>query len=178
MVIWLTGLSGSGKSTVAKALANWLDDSGSSVEVLDGDEVRRYLSRGLGFSRADRDENVQRIAWVAATLAKHDVAVVTAAISPYAEARRAARTLVESKAPGAFLEVFVDAPIEVCEERDVKGLYAKARAGEIVQFTGVSDPYEPPSRPDVHLRTDRQRPEESVAAVVAELTRRGVLVQG
>jgi adenylylsulfate kinase len=170
-VVWLTGLSGAGKSTIAARLAAELSERGIPVELLDGDEVRTHVSAGLGFSRAERDANVRRIGWIAATLAKHGVVAITAAISPYRATRAEARALSDAKAPGAFLEVFVDAPLEVCEQRDVKGLYAKARAGKISAFTGVSDPYEPPERPDVHLRTDRQTTEESVAAVLNALGR-------
>lgn len=175
-VLWFTGLSGAGKSTLAWAVANELAHEGAPVEVLDGDEVRTHLSAGLGFSREDRDTNVRRIGWVAATLAKHGVIAVTAAISPYRDARAEARALADAKAPGSFVEVFVDAPVEVCEARDVKGLYAKARAGEISAFTGVSDPYEAPTDPEVHVRTDQQGEAESVAVIIEALRSRGVLV--
>lgn len=173
VVLWFTGLSGAGKSTLATAVADELRGRGAPVEVLDGDEVRTHLSAGLGFSRADRDTNVRRIGWVAATLARHGVVAITAAISPYRDARAEARALADAKAPGSFVEVFVDAPVEVCEARDVKGLYAKARAGEIAAFTGVSDPYEPPEAPEVHVRTDRLSEAEAVAAVLAALADRG-----
>lgn len=174
-VLWFTGLSGAGKSTLAEAVAAELARQCRAVEVLDGDEVRTHLSAGLGFSRADRDTNVRRIGWVAATLAKHGVVAITAAISPYRAARAEARTMAEAKARGGFVEVFADAPLEVCEARDVKGLYARARAGEIDAFTGVSDPYEPPTAPEVHVRTDQLGESEAVAAIVDELTRRGVV---
>lgn len=174
-VLWFTGLSGAGKSTLAEAVAAELGRRERAVEVLDGDEVRTHLSAGLGFSRADRDANVRRIGWVAATLAKHGVVAITAAISPYREARAEARAMAEAKAGGGFVEVFADAPLAVCEARDVKGLYAQARAGEIGAFTGVSDPYEPPERPDVHVRTDQLGQAAAVAAIVAELGRRGVV---
>lgn len=153
-IVWLTGLSGAGKSTLATALAARLAAS-RPVELLDGDDVRTFLSAGLGFSRADRDTNVQRIAYVARLLAKHGVLVFVAAISPYAETRARLREL--SRAAGhPFLEVFVHAPLETVIERDVKGLYRRAQAGEIASFTGISDPYEPPVEPDVEVRTDRE----------------------
>lgn len=153
-IVWLTGLSGAGKSTLATALAARLAPV-RPVELLDGDDVRTFLSAGLGFSRADRDTNVHRIAYVARLLANHGVLVFVAAISPYAETRARLREL--SRAAGhAFLEVFVHAPLETVIERDVKGLYRRARAGEIASFTGISDPYEPPAAPDVEVRTDRQ----------------------
>lgn len=174
-VLWFTGLSGAGKSTLAGAVADELGRRQRAVEVLDGDEVRTHLSAGLGFSRADRDTNVRRIGWVAATLAKHGVVAITAAISPYRDARGDARALAEAKASGGFVEVFADAPLAVCEARDVKGLYAQARAGEIEGFTGVSDPYEPPEHPEVHVRTDQLDEAEAVAAIMAELGRRGVV---
>ncbi|QBI20638.1 adenylyl-sulfate kinase [Egibacter rhizosphaerae] len=169
-VVWLTGLSGAGKSTVAELLAAELRHRAHPVEVLDGDEVRRFLTAGLGFSREDRDTNVRRIGYVASLLAKHGVTVITAAISPYA----ATRAEVRAMAP-AFVEVFVDAPLEVCAARDVKGLYEKAFAGELDGFTGVSDPYEPPRAPDVHLRTDRSEAADCVDRLVEELARRGLL---
>jgi adenylyl-sulfate kinase len=153
-IVWLTGLSGAGKSTLATALASRLASS-RAVELLDGDDVRTFLSAGLGFSRADRDTNVQRIAYVARLLAKHGVLVFVAAISPYAETRARLREL--SRADGhPFLEVFVHAPLETVIERDVKGLYRRAQAGELASFTGISDPYEPPAAPDVEVRTDRE----------------------
>lgn len=169
-VLWFTGLSGAGKSTVAGLVADELRSRGAPLEVLDGDEVRTHLSKGLGFSREDRDTNVLRIGWVAGLLSRHGVGVVTAAISPYAATRAEARAMCTN-----FVEIFVDAPLAACEARDVKGLYAKARAGEIPQFTGVSDPYEPPLEPEVHLRTDRESPEESAANVLAYLEKRDLL---
>lgn len=177
-VVWFTGLSGAGKSTLAQALAAALAGRGAAVEVLDGDEVRTHLSAGLGFSRADRDINVARIGWVAATLAKHGVVAITAAISPYREARGRVRAMAEAKAAGGFVEVFADAPVEVCEARDVKGLYARARAGEITAFTGVSDPYEPPTAPEVHVRTDELTRDRAVGDILDRLSRRGVLAPG
>jgi adenylylsulfate kinase len=167
--VWLTGLSGAGKSTLALLLARKLKERGvSRLEVLDGDEVRQHLSRGAGFSRQDRDAHVHRIAYVCHLLGRHGVSTLAAVISPYREARQFARRLV-----GDFVEVFVTAPIEVLEQRDPKGLYRRARAGELNQFTGISDPYEPPLHPDVVCHTDRETPAESVANILAALERRG-----
>jgi adenylyl-sulfate kinase len=163
-VLWLTGLSGAGKSTIAAELAPRLLQRGHRVDVLDGDEVRTNLCQGLGFSREDRDANIGRIGYVAGKLAKHGVAVVVAAISPYREARGKVRASVSR-----FVEVHVAAPLETCVQRDVKGLYSKALIGEIKNFTGISDPYEVPLRPEIVLRTDRQTVEESVGEVLAWL---------
>ena len=163
-VLWLTGLSGAGKSTIANAVAPSLADRGHRVEVLDGDEVRTNLCQGLGFSREDRDTKIARIGYVAGKLAKHGVAVVVAAISPYREARDKVRAGVDD-----FVEVHVAAPVSTCVERDVKGLYAKALAGEIKNFTGVSDPYEAPLEPQITLHTERETIQESVGAVLAWL---------
>lgn len=171
--IWLTGLSGAGKSTIAGILARELEARGLMVETLDGDVVREHLSRGLTFSREDRDLNVGRIGWVASRLTRHGAAVIVSAISPFAEARDEARTMVEEFGP--FLEIFVDASVETCAARDVKGLYAKALAGEIPNFTGISDPYEPPRTPEVHLSTADEAPEESVEAILAVLSERGLV---
>jgi len=163
-VLWLTGLSGAGKSTVAAKLAPALAERGHRVELLDGDEVRTNLCQGLGFSRADRDTNIARIGYVAAKLSKHGVAVLVAAISPYREARDRVRAGVDD-----FVEVHVAAPVSVCAERDVKGLYAKALAGEIENFTGVSDPYEPPLEPEIVLHTEAESVDDSVHQVLAWL---------
>ncbi|WP_261664150.1 adenylyl-sulfate kinase [Deinococcus sp. Marseille-Q6407] len=168
-VVWFTGLSGAGKSTLATALYDELTARGEAVELLDGDAVRENLSKGLGFSREDRDTNVRRIAFVAGLLAGHGVTVLVSAISPYADTRRE----VLASLPNA-LEVFVDAPLEVVTERDVKGLYLKALAGEIPHFTGVSDPYEAPENPDLHLRTDRISVEDGVGQLLARLEQVGV----
>lgn len=163
--LWLTGLPSAGKTTLAAALAARLAAEGRGrVELLDGDEVRAFLSAGLGFSRADRDANVLRIGWVAATLARHGVLVLASVISPYAQTRAQVRELHAAKGAG-FLEVHVAAPVEVCAERDVKGLYARQRAGELSDLTGVDAPYEIPERPDVRVRTDG----ETVAASVERL---------
>ncbi|MFC4425754.1 adenylyl-sulfate kinase [Deinococcus navajonensis] len=163
-VVWFTGLSGAGKSTLASALYEELRGRGVQVELLDGDAVRENLSKGLGFSKADRDTNVRRIAFVAGLLAKHGVTVLVSAISPYAETRRE----VLSALPNPT-EVFVDAPLEVVTERDVKGLYLRALAGEIPHFTGVSDPYEAPETPDLHLRTDRISVQDGVRELLVHL---------
>ncbi|WP_155297821.1 adenylyl-sulfate kinase [Deinococcus kurensis] len=163
-VVWLTGLSGAGKSTLASALYEELLSRGVAAELLDGDAVRENLSKGLGFSKADRDTNVRRIGFVAGLLAKHGVTVLVSAISPYADTRRE----VLSGLPNA-LEVFVDAPLDVVTARDVKGLYLKAIAGEIPHFTGVSDPYEAPEHPDLHLRTDRISVEDGVRQLLEAL---------
>src|SRR5919106_1297288 len=143
-VIWLTGLSGSGKTTIAHMVEDKLLQAGVPVEILDGDVARENLSKGLGFSKEDRDTNIRRIAFVAHLLQRNGVFVITAAISPYRSVREEARSMAKD-----FVEVFADAPLEVCEERDVKGLYQKARAGEIKGFTGIDDPYEPPVGPEV-----------------------------
>jgi adenylylsulfate kinase len=170
-VLWLTGLSGAGKSTIANAVAPRLTERGHRVEILDGDEVRTNLCQGLGFSREDRDTNIARIGYVAGKLAKHGVAVVVAAISPYRQARDKVRASVDR-----FVEVHVAAPVATCAERDVKGLYAKALAGEIKHFTGVSDPYEAPVDPEITLHTERETVEESVATVLAWLEAEGLSV--
>lgn len=165
--LWLTGLSGSGKTTIADLVVPELERRGRMVERLDGDVVRAHLSTGLGFSREDRDANIERIGWVASRLTRHGAAVIVSAISPYEEARRKARALVEAE--GVFVEVHVATPVEECERRDVKGLYAKARAGEIPEFTGVSDPYEEPASPELRLDTTQLAPEESARLVIARL---------
>jgi adenylylsulfate kinase len=163
-VLWFTGLSGAGKTTVAAKLAPTLAERGHRVELLDGDEVRTNLCQGLGFSRQDRDTNIARIGYVAGKLAKHGVAVLVAAISPYRQARDSVRAQVDN-----FVEVYVAAPVSTCAERDVKGLYAKALAGQISNFTGVSDPYEPPLTPEIVLHTEAESVDESVEQVLAWL---------
>jgi adenylylsulfate kinase len=163
-VLWLTGLSGAGKSTVAAKLAPALAERGHRVELLDGDEVRTNLCQGLGFSRADRDTNIARIGYVAGKLAKHGVAVLVAAISPYRQARDQVRAQVDN-----FVEVHVAAPVQTCAERDPKGLYAKALSGQIKNFTGVSDPYEPPLAPEIVLHTEAESVDESVHQVLTWL---------
>lgn len=168
--VWLTGLSGAGKSTIAEGLAEELRRRGLPVEVLDGDVVRKSLSKGLGFSREDRDENIRRIGFVAGLLARNGVAVIVAAISPYRSTRDEVRASL-----GDFVEVHVDAPLEVCEKRDTKGLYAKARAGELKGFTGIDDPYEAPLSPEVVCRTGEESPTASVARVLTLLEAQGRL---
>jgi len=168
-VLWLTGLSGAGKSTVAAKLQPALAERGHRVELLDGDEVRTNLCQGLGFSREDRDTNIARIGYVAGKLAKHGVAVLVAAISPYRQARDLVRAEVDN-----FVEVHVAAPVSTCAERDPKGLYAKALSGEIKHFTGVSDPYEPPLAPEVVLHTEAESVDESVEQVIAWLQASGL----
>jgi len=175
--LWFTGLSGAGKSTVSSAICHALRERGiANVELLDGDEVRTHLTRGLGFSREDRDTNVLRIGWVCQLLVKHGIPVMTAAISPYAETRDKVRAMVEqSGGAGAFIEVFVDASVEECARRDVKGLYEKAMKGDIPQFTGVSDPYEPPEHAEIELKTAEESVEESAAHVIDYLRKRGLI---
>ncbi len=172
-VLWFTGLSGAGKSTLAQAVGAQIS-AVRPVEILDGDEVRMHFSRGLGFSKAYRDLNIQRIGFVARLLGKHGVFVITAAISPYADARNEVRRLVESQGT-AFIEVFVNARLETLIARDVKGLYKRALAGEIEHFTGVSDPYEPPAHPEVRVNTDEESVETSVHAVWQALVDRGLI---
>ena len=169
--LWFTGLSGSGKSTITGLLVEELEKRGSKVEVLDGDIVRENLSKGLGFSKEDRDTNIRRIAFVANLLSRNGVPVITAAISPYREIRNEARELMD----GRFIEAYVKASVVACEERDVKGLYAKARAGEIKEFTGVSDPYEPPENPELTLETENQSPEDSAQQILDYLEGRGLI---
>jgi adenylylsulfate kinase len=173
-VLWFTGLSGAGKSTLSAELARRLARAGCPVELLDGDEVRTHLSKGLGFSREDRDINVRRIGFVARLLARHGVIAITAAISPYRDVREEQRSLTRGDGAG-FFEVYMECPIEVLAERDVKGLYRKALAGEIPHFTGVSDPYEPPAQPDVVIRSDRDTIEQGLGRVLATLVEQGLL---
>lgn len=171
--LWFTGLSGSGKSTIAHLVGPELDRRGLLVEYLDGDTVRTHLSKGLGFSKADRDANIERIGWVASRLTRHGAAVLVAAISPYAETRGKARALVEEFGP--FVEVYVRASLEECTRRDVNGLYAKAFAGELTGFTGVDDPYEEPQRPEIVVDTEQTSEEEAAALVVARLEELGLI---
>lgn len=170
--VWLTGLPSSGKSTIAHALELRFRESGLRVEVLDGDEIREYLSPKLGFTREDRDTHVRRLGYVGKLLARNGIIVLVAAISPYRETRAYARNLI-----GSCVEVYVNCPVEVCIERDVKGLYKKALAGQISSFTGVSDPYEPPDQPELELRTDLLTIQECTATVLANLENRGLLQQ-
>jgi adenylyl-sulfate kinase len=166
-VLWFTGLSAAGNTTVSTLVARELEARGLTVDVLDGDVVRTHLSQGLGYSKEDRDTNIARIGWVASRLARAGAVAVVSAISPYEEARRRARALVEEHAP--FVEIHVATSLAVCAERDPKGLYKKALAGEIEHFTGVSDPYEEPEAPELRLETEGREPAESAAAVLARL---------
>jgi adenylylsulfate kinase len=172
--VWLTGLPSSGKTTLAQALASRLTREGRRVEVLDGDEIRTFLSAGLGFTREDRDTNVQRIGLVAEVLARNGILVLVPVIAPYADSREAVRKRHEASAT-PYLEVHVATPLQVCAVRDVKGLYAQARAGRLSGLTGVDDPYEPPQHPDARVETQLQSVAESVNAVHALMTQRGVL---
>ena len=170
-VVWFTGLSGAGKTTLAHKLEPSLRERGHKVELLDGDVVRTNLSKGLGFSKEDRDINIRRIGFVANLLARNGVAVIAAAISPYRDIRDEIRREV-----GDFVEVYAKCPVEVLTERDVKGLYAKALRGEITGFTGVSDPYEEPLNPEVVVETDRESEDESLRTLVARLEELGHLL--
>src|SRR4051794_21532248 len=171
--LWFTGLSGSGKSTIAHVIGPELDKRGLVVEYLDGDSVRQHLSKGLGFSKEDRDTNIERIGWVASRLTRQGGAVIAAAISPYEETRQKARALVEEW--GTFVEVHIAASVEECARRDVKGLYEKAFAGEIKGFTGVDDPYEEPASPELVVNTEEHEPEESARLILAKLEELGLV---
>jgi adenylylsulfate kinase len=173
-VVWFTGLSGAGKSTLAERLRDEMRARGRTVEVLDGDEVRTNLSKGLGFSKEDRDTNIRRIGYVARLLARNGVGVITAAISPYRAVRDEVRAWIEGDG-ATFVEVFVDCSLNELTRRDVKGLYERALRGEIPNFTGVSDPYEPPVSPEVAAFSDRESVDESLAKIVAALETRGLL---
>ncbi|HKQ06030.1 MAG TPA: adenylyl-sulfate kinase [Blastocatellia bacterium] len=164
VTLWFTGLSGAGKTTLARLVETELRHRGHKVEVLDGDVVRTNLSKGLGFSKEDRDTNIRRIGFVCNLLTRNDVIAIAAAISPYRDVRDEVRRDI-----GAFVEVFVQCPIDVLAERDVKGLYKKALAGEIKNFTGIDDPYEAPLAPEVTVDTDKETPDESAARIIAKL---------
>ena len=170
LVLWFTGFSGAGKTTVADKVNEALENKGITVQRLDGDLVRQVLTRDLGFSKEDRDINIERVAFVAELLSKHGIIVLATFISPY----RRHRELVKSKANN-FAEIFVNAPLETCERRDVKGLYKKARAGEIKDFTGISDPYEVPDNPDLILNTHEEDIDESVQKVIDYLNKSGYI---
>ena len=170
-ILWFTGLSGSGKSTLAQYLTPILKERGCNVEVLDGDEVRENLSKGLGFSKEDRDTNIRRIGYVAGLLSRNGTCAITAAISPYTSVRDEVRAATEA----TFVEVYVEVPLEVVEERDTKGLYKKARAGEIKNFTGISDPYEAPESSEVTVHTGDESIEESAEKVIEYLSAQGLL---
>jgi adenylyl-sulfate kinase len=170
--LWFTGLSGAGKTTIADLVGAELERRGRLVEYLDGDVVCTHLSKGLGFSKEDRDTNIERIGWVASRLTRHGAAVLVSAISPYEETRRHARGMVEEH--GSFVEVYVATSVEECARRDVKGLYEKAFRGEIKEFTGVSDPYEEPADPELRIDTEEHPPEESAQIVLDKLEQLGL----
>jgi adenylylsulfate kinase len=161
LTVWFTGLSGAGKTTISQQVGQQLIDRGYKVEYLDGDVVRQTLTKGLGFSKADRDENIRRIGFVANLLTRNDVIVLVSVISPYQDIRQEVRANI-----GKFLEVYVSAPLELCQQRDVKGLYKKVQTGEITNFTGVSDPYEPPLNPEIICYTDRESIAKSAEKVL------------
>ena len=167
MTLWFTGLSGAGKTTISQTVEKELIAQGYKVEVLDGDVVRENLTKGLGFSKADRDENIRRIGFVAQLLTRNGVIVIVSAISPYRNIRDEVRSRI-----GDFVEVYVNAPLAVCEERDVKGLYKRARSGEIKSFTGIDDPYEAPMNPEIECRTDQETLQQSVTKVLTEVQER------
>lgn len=169
--LWFTGLSGAGKTTISLIVENEIRDRGRNVEILDGDVVRENLSKGLGFSKEDRDTNIRRIAFVADLLSRNGTPVITAAISPYRDIRDEAREMMGER----FIEVYVNASVEACAERDVKGLYEKAFKGEIKEFTGVSDPYEPPLNAEITVETENEEPDESAAKIVAYLAERNLI---
>jgi adenylyl-sulfate kinase len=171
--LWFTGLSGAGKTTLARLVETELRTRGHKVEVLDGDVIRTNLSKGLGFSKADRDTNIRRIGFVCDLLARNDVVAIAAAISPYRDVRDEVRNQT-----GVFVEVFVKCPISVLSERDVKGLYKKAIAGELKHFTGIDDPYEEPFAPEVIVETDREAPEQSAARILARLEELSLVAPG
>jgi len=168
--LWFTGLSGAGKSTISAIIEKRLREAGAKVEVLDGDVVRANLSKGLGFSKEDRDTNIRRIGFVCEVLSRNGVIAIAAAISPYRAVREEIRSRIHN-----FVEVYVEVPLEVVAERDVKGLYKKAMAGEIPQFTGVSDPYEPPLHPEVMVNSAKETPEASAGKVWAKLKELGLI---
>ena len=171
-ILWFTGLSGAGKSTISALVEKELKARNRKVEILDGDIVRTNLSKGLTFSKEDRDTNILRIGFVANLLSRNGVIAITAAISPYKAIRNKLRDMYDN-----FIEVYIKAPLEVCEERDVKGLYAKARAGEIKNFTGIDDPYEEPDNPQIICYTDKETVEESVAKIISNLEEMGYLTK-
>lgn len=170
VTVWFTGLSGAGKTSISHAVGEQLRSQGNKIEILDGDIVRQNLTKGLGFSKADRDENIRRIGFVSHLLTRNGVVVLVSAISPYREIREEVRKKI-----GDFVEVYVNAPLEICEQRDVKGLYQRARAGEIKGFTGIDDPYEPPVNPEVECQTHLEDLSESVGKVIKKLADLGYL---
>ncbi|MCT7973874.1 adenylyl-sulfate kinase [Laspinema olomoucense] len=172
VTVWFTGLSGAGKTTISEGVEKELRSQGYQLEVLDGDIVRQNLTKGLGFSKEDRDENIRRIGFVSHLLTRNGVIVLVSAIAPYREIREEVRHRI-----GDFVQVYVNAPLEVCEERDVKGLYKKARAGEIKNFTGIDDPYEAPLDPDIECSTKDESEAESIAKVLQYLKDKGYITQ-
>jgi len=174
-ILWFTGLSGAGKSTLAERLVTEFRERGYKVELLDGDEMRTHLSKGLGFSKEDRDTNIRRIGWVARVLARNGVIAITAAISPYAEIRNEIRAETDKEGRTTFVEVFAHAPIEALIERDVKGLYKKALSGEIKNFTGISDPYEAPENPEFIALTSEETVDQSASRLLAYLHERTLI---
>lgn len=169
-VLWMTGLSGAGKTTIALILEKELAERGCKFERLDGDVVRESLTRDLGFSKEDRDKNIERVSFVAKLLSRNNVGVVCSFISPYAEVRNNVRKMTTN-----FIEVYIDAPLAVVMERDVKGMYQKAIAGEIKNFTGISDPFEAPASPEIHIRTDQESPAESAQRIISYLEQRNFI---
>ncbi|MEO1146756.1 MAG: adenylyl-sulfate kinase [Cyanobacteria bacterium J06638_22] len=173
VTVWFTGLSGAGKTTICRAVEQELRTRAVNLEVLDGDVVRENLTKGLGFSKEDRDENIRRIGFVSNLLTRNGVIVLVSAISPYRAVREEVREQI-----GDFIEVYVSAPLDVCEGRDVKGLYRRARAGEIKNFTGIDDPYESPLNPEVECKTHEETLQQSVDKVLAALEKAGCIHQG
>jgi adenylylsulfate kinase len=171
--LWFTGLSAAGKTTIAHIVGPAIEERGPIVEYLDGDTVRTHLSKGLGFSKEDRDTNIERIGWVASRLTRQGAAVIASAISPYRDVRAGARAMVEEF--GAFVEVFVDVSVEEAAKRDIKGLYQKAMQGEIQNFTGVNDPYEEPENPELRIDANAQSPEESARQILGYLEEKGLI---
>ncbi len=171
-ILWFTGLSGSGKSTIANAVESKLYEMGKHTYLLDGDNIRMGLNAGLGFSEEDRAENIRRIGEVSKLFVDAGLIVLSAFISPFQKERDRVRAMVED---GEFIEIFVDAPLEICESRDPKGLYKKARSGEIAEFTGISSPYEAPKNPEIHIRNDKRDIEECAGEVIEYLKKRGYL---
>ncbi|HLV81538.1 MAG TPA: adenylyl-sulfate kinase [Chthonomonadaceae bacterium] len=174
-ILWFTGLSGAGKSTLAERLVKEFKARNYKVELLDGDEIRTHLSKGLGFSKEDRDTNIRRIGWVARVLARNGVIAITAAISPYREIRDEIRADTDKEGRTTFVEVYANAPVEALIDRDVKGLYKKALSGEIKQFTGISDPYEAPEKPEIMVHTSTESVDESLRRILGYLSARGLI---
>lgn len=175
--LWFTGLPSAGKSTIADIVFAELRKRHVKVEIFDGDVVRTHLSKGLGFSKEDRDTNIRRIGFVCNLLTRNGVNSIAAAISPYRSIRDENRKLITDDG-GTFIEVFINTPVEVCEKRDVKGLYKKARAGELKGFTGVDDPYEPPARPEIEIHTDKEQPADSAKTILTYLESKGFIPAG